>query len=369
MLGLEKALRKIIEKSSRRIVSTLALEHELQGRLGRNGQDEWSYESFARAMEKLVEEGLIVPVKASGYNGRIPPLAVRYRRIARPVSPPPELFHFRSQMDLSYFARRPQEFYRYQDILQAIDRYLVGTAQEKPSVWDTLNERSFQLTGDEKFLDSAEGADLLRRIQVSHEDLHCYPVAEPFFYRLLDDRIRQAKSINVLVIENKDSFHTFCCLLGEGSLILRPPVSLAIYGEGNKICGSWPFFNEIPGPASKQIRAYYYGDLDPMGLIILQRWQKAVQRAREENRGNDLASALEILPAQGLYRALLQQGRDRELKIKAEGLLPAADLELLWTQFAPELRRSIEELWARGRMVPQEALSASRLAELKEITL
>ena len=136
-------------------------------------------------MNKLVEEGLLVPVKASGYNGRIPPLAVRYRRTAKPVRRPPELFQFRSRMDLSYFTRKPQEFYRYRDLLQAIDRYLVKTAQKKPLVWDTLNERSFQLTGDEKFLDSAEGAALLRRIQVNHADLHCYPVSEPF-YRLLD---------------------------------------------------------------------------------------------------------------------------------------------------------------------------------------
>lgn len=364
---MEKVLQKILEKSSRRIISSLVLEQELQSRLSGTGRSAWSYESFTRAMNKLVEEGLLVPVKASGYNGRIPPLAVRYRRTAKPVRRPPELFQFRSRMDLSYFTRKPQEFYRYRDLLQAIDRYLVKTAQKKPLVWDTLNERSFQLTGDEKFLDSAEGAALLRRIQVSHADLHCYPVSEPFFYRLLDGETEQAKSTNVLVIENKDSFHTFCRLLEQGTLILHPPVGLVIYGEGNKICGSWPFFNEIPGLAGKQIQAYYYGDLDPMGLIILRRWQKAVERVIGENRRRDLASSLQILPAQGLYHSLLQQGQDRELQVEVTS--STGYLEPLWAQFAPELRRSIEELWAGGRMIPQEALSASRLAELKEIVL
>ncbi len=363
-------LQKILEKSSRRIISSLVLEQKVQARLKAAGRDRdtWSYGSFVRAMAKLVERGLLAPVKASGYNGRRPPLAVRYRRAVKPSHRPPEIFQFRSQMDLSYFARKNEEFYRYQDILQTMDRYLVEVAREKPLVWDTLNERSFQLAGDEKFLASPGGVALLHRIRISHEDLYCRPVSEPFFYRLLDSGVGWKEPVNVLVVENKDSFHTLYRLLEEGSLALRPPVDLVVYGEGNKICGSWPFFHEIPGLVGKQIRVYYYGDLDPMGLIIFCRWQKIIQRCVAE-RGDwyDLAASLQILPAQGLYRYLLQQGRGRDSKVQSP--IPA-DYEVpLWAQFVPGLRRSIEELWAGGRMIPQEALSASRLAAIKEIIL
>ncbi len=72
VFALEKILQKILEKSSRRIVSSLVLEQEMQSRLSGTGRGAWSYESFARAMDKLVEQGLLAPVKASGYNGRIP---------------------------------------------------------------------------------------------------------------------------------------------------------------------------------------------------------------------------------------------------------------------------------------------------------
>lgn len=366
--ALEEVLQKILEKSSRRIISSLVLEQKVQAGLKATGRDVWSYGSFARAMAKLVERGLLAPVKAPGYNGRRPPLAVRYRRAVKPLHRPPEIFQFRSQMDLSYFARKHEEFYRYQDILQAMDRYLVEVAREKPLVWDTLNERSFQLAGDEKFLASPAGAALLSRIRISHEDLHCHPVSEPFFYRLLDSGVGRKEPVSVLVVENKDSFHTLYCLLEEGFLVLYPPIDLVVYGEGNKICGSWPFFYGIPGLVDKQIRVYYYGDLDPMGLIIFYRWQKIIQR-RVAERGDwhDLAASLQILPAQGLYRCLLQQGRGRESNV--EGSIPA-DYEVpLWAQFAPVLRRSIKELWAGGRMIPQEALSASRLTALKEIVL
>lgn len=366
---MEKVLQGILEKSPRQILSSLDLEQRVQGRLSAVGRGAWSYVHFARAMDGLVERGLLAPVRASGYNGRIPPLAVRYRRTARPVSPPPEMFQFRSRMDLSYFARRPREFYRCRGELEAIDKYLLEFGRDKPPVWDTLNERSFQLTGDEKFLASAKGAALLGRIRIGLADLHCYHVAEPFFYQLLESEGDQAGPVNVLIIENKDSFHTICRLLKQGFLLLIPPISLAIYGQGNKITGSWPFLSEIPGLAGKTIRAYYYGDLDPMGLTILGRLQKAVQRAArmEEGPGLEVAHLLQILPAQGLYRFLLKQGRYRELK----GMGPdsAKCLDVHWGRFAPDLRRAIEELWEGGRMIPQEALSASRLAALKEIAL
>lgn len=366
---MEKVLQGILEKSPHKILSSLDLEQRIQDRPGAASRGAWSYALFARAMEGLVEQGLLAPVRASGHNGRTPPLAVRYRRIVRPVSPPLEMFQFRSRMDLSYYARRPREFYRRRGELEAIDRYLLESGRDKPAVWDTLNERSFQLSGDEKFLASAEGAALLARIRIRLADLHCYHVAEPFFYQLLSGEGDQTGPVNALIVENKDSFHTLCRLLKQGGLVLNPPISLAIYGEGNKISGSWPFLSEIPGLAGRAIRAYYYGDLDPMGLMILRRLQEAVQRAAgtEAGPGSEVARSLQLLPAQGLYRCLLHQGRHRELKGASPG--PGWCPGALWARFAPDLRQAIEELWEGGGMIPQEALSASRLAALKEIAL
>ena len=39
------------------------------------------YNSFHRVVEKLVADGLLVPVKSSGSNGRLPPLFNKYRII------------------------------------------------------------------------------------------------------------------------------------------------------------------------------------------------------------------------------------------------------------------------------------------------
>ena len=127
-------------------------------------------------------------------------------------------------MDLSYFHSHPEDFYRYYEILRAIDLYLVENAGKGPEVWDTVNERSLFLTGDEKFLLSAEGGKLLNKINITLEDLHCYKVAEPFFYRLLADDVHHAGEIYGLIIENKDTFETFSRLQGEGYLCLSPLV-------------------------------------------------------------------------------------------------------------------------------------------------
>ena len=44
---------------------------------------EGDYQLFYCMIEKMVESGLLKPVKASGSNGRIPPLYNKYRNQAR----------------------------------------------------------------------------------------------------------------------------------------------------------------------------------------------------------------------------------------------------------------------------------------------
>jgi hypothetical protein len=55
------------------------------------------------------------------------------------------------QIDLAHFLTFPQEYAAVRNMPLAIDRFLLDSRDKPPRVWDTVNERSFMLTGDEKF--------------------------------------------------------------------------------------------------------------------------------------------------------------------------------------------------------------------------
>ena len=282
-------LKSFLEKHPRKIISCGELEQQAVSLMGELAWEQaGGYECFAVSVQALVTENILSPVKSSGYNGRVPPLAAKYRLKKKTGVTPPEIFSFQSAVDLSYFHSHPEDFYRYYEMLRAIDLYLVENAGKGPEVWDTVNERSLFLTGDEKFLLSAEGGKLLNKINITLEDLHCYKVAEPFFYRLLADNVHHAGEIYGLVIENKDTFETFSRLQGEGYLCLSPFPHIIIYGEGNKITRSWIFLETIPWIRGKAVRLFYFGDLDPEGINIFCRLQEAVDRYNIERKNGEV---------------------------------------------------------------------------------
>ncbi|MHB1652942.1 MAG: Wadjet anti-phage system protein JetD domain-containing protein [Desulfitobacteriaceae bacterium] len=149
-----------------------------------------------------------------------------------------------------------------------------------------LNERSFQIFRDEKFLASDEGRSFLQRIALTEEVLGTYRTTEPFFYVdyrysidfLANDLeftlpanadMSKERTLNALVIENKDTFFSLKKCWNAGQPILGGiPFQIPIYGEGRKIVGSFPFIHEVPGTKTTSWRYYYFGDLDPEGLDI-----------------------------------------------------------------------------------------------------
>ncbi|NLY39113.1 MAG: hypothetical protein GX044_07420 [Firmicutes bacterium] len=361
---MQEFLQKIIDNYPRKTISSRDLENEVVSLMGESAWERaGAYETFAHAVARLVQKGELVPLKASGLNGRVPPLAAKYR-LKRSKQYSSEIFSFRSSMDLSYFHRHPEQFQAYQQILQNIDQYLLAASNKEPVVWDTVNERSLALTGDEKFLSSSEGAALLSKINVTLADLHCYKVAEPFFYRQFKNAGASAE-INGLIIENKDTFASISRLLERSLLRFSPALDLIIYGEGNKITKSWTFIETIPWVSGKTVNLYYFGDLDPEGFKI---YHRLLSQVNHYNSSMMAKAVLQLELAESLYALLLQQGLTRPLHKPVDDK-DISILSISCMNFSPELRISILELWLDDKMIPQEALSASRLAELGVIKL
>ncbi len=362
---MQEYLQKVIAGFPHKTISCRDLESEVISLIGISAWERaGAYETFAHATTRLVQGGELVPIKSSGLNGRVPPLAARYRlKKSRQYSS--EIFSFQSSIDLSYFHRHPEQLEAYHQILQNIDEYLLATSNTVPALWDTVNERSLALTGDEKFFSSSPGAALLSKINLTLKDLHCYKVAEPFFYRQCSNAGASGE-INGLIIENKDTFESISRLQERSLLRFSPVLDLIIYGEGNKITKSWSFLESIPWASGKTVKLYYFGDLDPEGFKIYRRLFSKVNHY--DNDGTPATVVPQIEPAEPLYALLMKQGIARPLHKPVDDT-DIRVMNISCMNFSPALRTSILELWMKNKMIPQEALSASRLAAIGVIEL
>jgi hypothetical protein len=375
-------VRKIIDDFPRKI---LLWDNDLRDpaakSFGTKWEDAGGYEAFAEAISFLVEENVLCPVKASGLNGLFPPLAVRYRKLSQSkrdyTNARAEMLSlYRSQMDLSSFLDAPGDYGAYREMLLSIDRYLVDVGENPPAVWDTVNERSFALTGDEKFLSSSKGSKLLKRIKITLQDLCCVPAPEPFFFWATALPVCPGEKARCLVVENKDTFHSLKHLLGVGKLKTIPEIHLLIYGEGKKILNSWSFIYEcLPGAAGYQF--FYFGDLDPEGVgicadLILAAREGDVDAAVPEQIlvtvGDCSIPTVEVLPAEPLYNLLLATGKSRSLK-SDQSRVTELRMQPFFDLCSPNLRERIKPLWEGDSVIPQEALTTSMLAAKGRVEL
>ncbi|HHW42430.1 hypothetical protein GFC01_11170 [Desulfofundulus thermobenzoicus] len=366
MVTMLDGVRRVVAASRHKMLDLVAdIEEPLIRQMGRDWENAGGYQALARAINQLVQEGLLRPVKAAGENGRRPPLALRYRRLSPSLEDyswavQEMLTTYQSGMSLAYFLDHPQEYVPVRQILKSIDSYLVEKAGCPPLVWDTVNERSFWLTGDEKFLASTSGKQLLKRLKLTLEDLHCLPAPEPFFYWSTGLPARDG-NVFCLVVENKDTFFSFKTLLAAGKLVTVPAVHFLIYGEGKKILHSWPFIFECVA-SNIQPTFFYFGDLDPQGVAICAGLMAAVAGGQEGAR------PFPVLPAEPLYLQLLETGRSRPLTSDQSRVNPQ-EMQSFFQCCSPDLGERIQRLWEDGLVVPQEALAASILAARGEVCL
>lgn len=362
---MQEGLKRLIANYPRKTINSRELETKTISLIGESAWERaGAYETFTAEVAKLVEGGELIPIKTSGSNGRVPPLAAKYR-LGKSKSYSSEIFSFQSSIDLSFFHRNPEQLKANYEIIQNIDQYLLANSGREPEVWDTVNERSLALTGDEKFFSSSEGSALLGRIKVTLNDLHCYKVTEPFFYRQLSSA-GTSNEINGLIIENKDTFETISRLQERALLRFSPALDIVIYGEGNKITRSWSYFESIPWFNGKEINLHYFGDLDPEGFKIYRRLLSKVSDYYNGLLSANAAPKIEL--AEPLYALLIKQGISRPLHKPVDDT-DISVMNIACMNFSPELKASTLELWMEDRMIPQEALSASRLTAVGVVAL
>jgi hypothetical protein len=133
-----------------------------------------------------------------------------------------------------------------------------------------IKERSLQIFGEEKRLDSLVASALFRHGRLDEKrDLRCEIIGVPLAWKRGPS---DAASQPVIVIENAATWHSFCRWNAGRKLF-----SAVVYGDGNRFAEGIRYLTDIFEELGGQRRVFYFGDLDPQGLVIP---QEACSRAR-----------------------------------------------------------------------------------------
>lgn len=306
-----------------------------------------SYEEAAREIRKQVEEGILIPVKASGLNGRSPVLYNRYK-IVRLEKDYTEAFSkiklLHARFDHHYYFTHPEQYLSMEEDIEALSAFLWNRSTELKAPM-SVNERSFSIFGKEKLLKSIENqfSTYFRMQGFTFDDLYTYPTPEPFF-EYIHPGLEKG---NVLIIENKDTWYTLRKIMREEDKpnLFGIVFKVILYGEGKKITRQSgrlrEYIEEILG--EERAEFYYFGDLDYEGISIY-------QEAKLKNPEAEIKLLVEAYEAM-LYEPLADYPLTRDHRT------PRADLDRFLSHFKADDQEKILKILGNGQYIPQEILN------------
>ncbi len=192
-----------------------------------------------------------------------------------------------------------------------------------------IKERSLEIFGDEKRLDTLRIGDFLFGGLLNIATLGAFVVPFPLAYRNAN-----CPGLPVLVVENHNTFWSF----GEWNEVARR-YSAVVYGMGEAFRNTEAALLQVLHETSG-VGVEYFGDLDPTGIEIPVLFNSSLR-----------ARAAKVIPALAPYQWMLKHGCRRPL----DGPPSFASLEMRkW--LGPEISDAVQMLWDDGFWMPQEAL-------------
>ena len=245
----------------------VALEQLLWGRQNLSYPEQYEY------IRRRLEQGVIRPLLASGTNGKKPALYREYWLVEekKDYSELEEELKYRMipQISVDYYLKHLENYEHDRAWVLLLNDYM-REQQSRLSYSESLNERSFEIWGREKFLSKEQGKKILKRCGLSQEDLNVYSTTEPLAYYSHTREVPQ----NLLILENKDTFYSMRRSMLEGNEeIFGVKMGTLIYGAGKGILRSFRDFDLCVEPYMKnpENHIYYFGDLDYEGIGIYEK--------------------------------------------------------------------------------------------------
>lgn len=299
-----------------------------------------SYPSFADAVLQLEEMQILVAVKIHGRNGKKPELAYQYkirrqymrqehlRRIQQYSS------SFHSSINVDWYYGQPAEM--WQQDLPYIERIHQSLVEHGLPVSEVpAPERSYQLTGDEKWISDGGGKAVLERLGLWNKML-IIPVSDPLMWALNSSLEMSQPRQAHLIVENKTTFQALLTSLP------TLPYSTLIFGSGWKVIGNLEMFNLQYPVSDVEHTFYYFGDLDWEGIRI---WHALHSRHSVKLAVDFYLACLEHRAVPGK----LGQMRNNSDLYACRAFLPEAAGERL------------TQILHTGQYIPQEVLAREQL--------
>ncbi len=212
------------------------------------------------------------------------------------------------------------------DLLK-LQEFFARGGRERPLV--PIKERSLDLFGDEKRLDQlVRSSALFGDARLTPETLRCLIVPEPLPWAAGLD-----SSGPLLVIENAATWYSYSRWNAQ-----TEEFSAVVYGCGNRFMDSVTYLAEIFKTLGGVRRVFYFGDLDPQGLLIP---QEASSRAQA-------VGLPQVEPHLWSYRQLLTVVNPQRQRYEGEPP-PSTLCDWLWDHAEPA-----RQLFAAGQRLAQE---------------
>lgn len=302
-----------------------------------------SYTDMREYVLILVEEGILEPVMASGNNGKGMPLHNKYRVVKSKLNAEKnrlinsKMYQVDSELNLEAYLSLPLEvFLEDQEVIDQIDSYI---KKKGLPIGKYLPELSYELTGDEKWIEKKGGKKILDRLKL-YDKVLPQQKPDPLAFAVNKKCINKVDHTH-LIIENKTPFLHLLKHLDQSSF------STVIYGQGWKITSGLGLFEE-QFPLGESHQFFYFGDIDKAGIAIY----------------DHIRNHYHVKLAKEFYKSL-------EAKRKYKGKETQKCSQEAVDQFIEELgdikdTSYIQHMFDHDMYQPQEALSE---LELKEILI
>ncbi len=309
-----------------------------------------NYLALVELVRAKVYDGTLREVKSSKSNEMMPPLYNKYRVNFKEE----DLTDLEEDINYNFPLNFSREFYlnnlkKYdadKEYIENLANYFRKSG-DKIAINMSINERSFEIWGQEKFLKDGNGQSILKNLGLSLEDLNIYKTPEPFVYF----SCKKGKNQNVLIIENKDTWYTIRKLMFQGQVVfLGELIDTIIYGSGKNIEKSLEEYQyTVEDYLLQPSKVLYWGDIDYEGISIYERLKKRY------------SNVLNIELFKNAYITMLELAEHRKMPKYKEKQNKNID-DIFIFEIEP-YEKNILELFESGYYVPQEIVNYNVLRE------
>lgn len=309
------------------------------------------YEAFYKEMQILKEHNVVREIARSQSNKAKLPMRLRWTLVSEKVEglwKDEDIIKYSDILNFKTYNKHPE--YQTRKEWKYIKNIYKFLKEKENREWASVEERCLELFEDEKFLtDNKLKKDnkVLQRLGLNLDNIKAKEYGEPFIY--WNKGVSEIKTI--IILENHSTFFSFKKAVQKGIDIFNVKPDALIFGYGKKIIKSFSFIDEIATP--KEIKVYYFGDMDPDGYFI---YTALKEKYSDISIVLLLEAYIELIKLQKRYVGKDQQKNEKCLKCILNEFKEKGYSEYI---------KYITELWRENYRVPQEFITYECLLKLE----